>query len=195
MQFWIDHLAALLAGTALILILFSVQQDLIERNVASYEHYTLRTHAKTLVETLKGDLSNLTEVTDFQQSNGLLTRFRFEANIDSTSPDLEEISYTLSETDTPCTQRDAQGNTQEVTCYTLARSVNGGAPTTMTTTLDSLVVVPRDASNHPVSGATLAETQIIQVELVLYPPHGSSDSFVQRSRWRAFFRPEMLQLQ
>lgn len=194
MHFLLDHIASILGAAMIVLLLINMQQDRLQNNIDTYQHYTLRVHAQMISEILKGDLSNMTSVTDFQKANGLFSSLDFEADVDSTREGLEEVRYTLTPTATPCKLLDVNGAVAStIPCYTLSRGINGGAAEPLTTTLDTLVVIPRDESSNPVYGSALEETQVIQVEFSLFPPNGSSGGVVPRSQWRAFFRPEMLQ--
>jgi len=194
MYFMLDNTAATLGVVMIVLLLINLQRDHVQNNLDTYQHYTLRVHVQTVTEILKGDLSNVSSVTDFQKINGLFSSLDFEADVDSSRAGLEEVRYALTQTATPCSMLDEHGEvTSTIPCYTLSRSVNGGAALPLTTTLDTLVVIPRDESNNPVSSSALDDTQVIQVELSLFPPNGSSGAVVPRSQWRAFIRPELLQ--
>ena len=194
MYFMLDHTAAILGAVMIVLLLINLQRDHVQNNLDTYQHYTLRVHAQTVTEILKGDLSNISSVADFQKNGGLFSSLDFEADVDSTLDGLEDVRYVLTQTATPCSMLDEHGAVAStIPCYTLSRSINGGAAIPLTTTLDTLVVIPRDESSNPVSGSALEDAQVVQVELSLFPPNGVSGAVVPRSQWRAFIRPELLQ--
>jgi len=181
MQIIFDHLAAVIIGGIVILILVAVNLRSRMVEVEATNHYALRAKQLVFVETVKRDMQNMTEVVSITEDS-ITGTFVFQALTDPDDSNPHQVTY----------QRVLVESRDSINLYHVNRLVDGVSDGGSSATITGWDIVARNEEGIQVADADDARQIYIFFEVV--KPYAKDElDTIESSRWESTFRPPLIQ--
>lgn len=198
MQILLDHLTALLVGSMIMLSIVVMNHRNVQANVETYSFYDAKVRADALMQTIKGDLPNISQIDVVRTTptNDRLEELIFVGNVDSTDAALEEVRYRVTENTDECiTGKGSEASPDTVPCYTFSRSwrtpgTGSWSEEAEFSPLAEATLILRDQNGH--EAAALEDAEFLDLAISIYSARQQPGQMTWRTSWRSTFSPELL---
>lgn len=191
MQFLIDHIASIVIGSILILIVAGLQLRTQNSSIDATQYGAAKTRLLDVAQMIERDFSNIgsgvptaviaTAIQEFDTlSSTRVFEFLGRTSVADASPHL--IRYEWATTGTVKLNNDST-----VTTYQITRLLDGAYSGQSMSSITGVRIDLMDADSAAV-GATFSNTRLVSVDITTVSPLGVGDA-IEQPRWRRIFRP------
>ncbi len=191
MQTLIDHIAGVIIGGTVILLILASQLKGQKASIESTQYYATKAGLFSLVESIERDFSNIGSgvphggvLIDTLDTTGTVKAFQFRARVAQADPAPHIFRYEWTE------DGSANLSTGAVPLYRVERKVDGAVTGQSNGMITSMRIDLLTSDSLDV-GATYGLTRQLNVQLTAVSPIGVGEGFEQ-SRWSKVFRPANL---